>query len=98
MPEPLPDDPQFNTAYRFGAIFLAEPYPGGAGRPDLAIALLQKGLAARPDKWEYMEDIGFVHYWWRHDYEAAAQWFQRAAEQGHAQAQAILKQCLAGRV
>ena len=37
-------DPRFNIAYRFGAIFLAEPYPGGAGRPDLAIALLEKGL------------------------------------------------------
>ena len=41
-------DPLFNVAYRFGAIFLAEPYPGGAGRPDLAIALLEKGLQARP--------------------------------------------------
>jgi hypothetical protein len=73
-------DPQFNIAYRFGAIFLAEPFPGGAGRPDLAITLLQKGLAARPDKWEYMEDIGFVHYWWRHDYHAAAEWFDRASK------------------
>ena len=73
-------DPRFNIAYRFGAIFLAEPYPGGAGRPDLAIALLEKGLRERPDKWEYMQDIGFVHYWWRHDYPAAAAWFRRAGE------------------
>ena len=58
-------DPRFNIAYRFGSIFLAEPPPGGAGRPDLAIALLEKGLRERPDKWEYMQDIGFVHYWWR---------------------------------
>ena len=57
-------DPHFNIAYRFGAIFLAEPYPGGPGRPDLAIALLEKGLRREPDKWEYMQDIGFVHYWW----------------------------------
>src|SRR5438876_29010 len=73
-------DPRFNIAYRFGAVFLAEPSPGGAGRPDLAIALLEKGLAERPDRWEYMQDIGFVHYWWRHDYKAAAEWFQRASE------------------
>ena len=26
-------DPQFNLAYRFGAVFLAEAYPGGAGQP-----------------------------------------------------------------
>jgi hypothetical protein len=73
-------DPYFNIAYRFGSIFLAEAYPGGAGRPDLAIKLLEKGLAARPDKWEYMQDIGFVHYWWRHDYKSAAQWFDRAGQ------------------
>jgi tetratricopeptide (TPR) repeat protein len=71
-------DPRFNIAYRFGSIFLAEPYPGGAGRPDLAIALLEKGLQERPDKWEYMQDIGYVHYWWRQDYPEAARWFERA--------------------
>jgi len=73
-------DPRFNIAYRFGSVFLAEPFPRGAGRPDLAIALLQKGLRERPDKWEYMEDIGFVHYWYVHDYRAAALWFQNASE------------------
>jgi hypothetical protein len=73
-------DPRFNIAYRFGAIFLAEPPSGGAGRPDLAIALLEKGLRERPDKWEYMQDIGFVHYWWRHDYKEAAKWFDKAGQ------------------
>lgn len=72
-------DPRFNVAYRFGAIFLAEPYPSGPGRPDLAVALLQKGLRERPDKWEYMQDIGFVHYWYGRDYATAATWFDRAA-------------------
>jgi hypothetical protein len=72
-------DPRFNIAYRFGAIFLAEAPPAGAGRPDLAIALLEKGLAAQPSHWEFAQDIGFVHYWWRHDYERAADWFARAA-------------------
>jgi hypothetical protein len=73
-------DPRFNLAYRFGAIFLAEAPPAGPGRTDLAIALLEKGLAERPDHWEYMQDIGFVHYWWRHDYTAAAEWFRRGSE------------------
>lgn len=72
-------DPMFNIAYRFGSVFLAEPYPGGPGRPDLAVALLEKGLRARPDKWEYMQDIGFVHYWYVQDYRAAAQWFDKAS-------------------
>ena len=74
-------DPHFRAAYRFGSIFLAEPYPGGPGRPDQAISLLEKGLAAEPDNWEYMQDIGFVHYWWDHDYQAAGTWFARSAEQ-----------------
>jgi tetratricopeptide (TPR) repeat protein len=73
-------DPRFNIAYRFGSVFLAEPYPAGPGRPDLAIALLEKGLRENPNKWEYMEDIGFVHYWYDHDYRAAAEWFQKASE------------------
>ena len=74
-------DPYFRAAYRFGSIFLAEPYPGGPGRPDQAISLLEKGLAVEPDNWEYMQDIGFVHYWWAHDYQAAGTWFARSAEQ-----------------
>ena len=71
-------DPRFNIAYRFGAIFLAEAYPDGPGRPDLAVKLLEKGIRHMPDKWEYLMDIGFVHYWWLHDYEEATTWFQRA--------------------
>jgi hypothetical protein len=73
-------DPLFNIAYRFGAVFLAEAQPSGAGRPDLAMALLEKGMRARPDKWEYMQDIGFVHYWYLHDYQTAATWFRKAAD------------------
>jgi tetratricopeptide (TPR) repeat protein len=73
-------DPRFGIAYRFGSIFLAEAPPGGAGRPDLAIALLEKGLREQPDAWDYMQQVGFVHYWWRHDYEAAATWFDRASK------------------
>lgn len=72
-------DPYFSIAYRFGAIFLGEPFPGGPGRPDLAIALLRKGLAAQPDKWQYMQDLGFVYYWHLRDYRTAAETFQRAA-------------------
>ena len=70
-------DSRFTVAYRFGAIFLAEPHPGGAGRPDQAIALLKKGLAFNPAKWDYYHDIGFIYYWNLHDYKNAAEWFNR---------------------
>jgi hypothetical protein len=73
-------DPYFNIAYRFGAIFLSEALPGGPGRPDQAIALLKKGAAAQPGKWQYLHDIAFVYYWHLRDLEASALWFQRASE------------------
>jgi len=72
-------DPHFNIAYRFGSIFLSEPYPAGPGRTDQAIALLERGLAADPKRWQYAQDAGFVHYWWRQDYKSAAEWFDRAS-------------------
>jgi hypothetical protein len=86
MLDPLLDlttslDPYFTIAYRFGAIFLSEAAPGGPGRPDRAIALLEKGIAAQPHKWQYFHDIAFVHYWHMRDAVGAATWFQRAAEQ-----------------
>lgn len=73
-------DPRFDAAYRLGAVFLAEPPPGGAGRPDLAVALLRKGFASVPGRWQYLQDIGFIHYWWLRDRDEAARWFQRAAD------------------
>jgi hypothetical protein len=74
-------DPYFNIAYRFGAIFLSEKPPGGPGRPDQAVDLLRKGIAAQPGKWQYYHDIAFVHYWSIGDAVAAADWFRRAAAQ-----------------
>jgi hypothetical protein len=73
-------DPYFTIAYRFGAIFLSEAAPGGPGRPDQAIALLRKGVIAQPEKWQYVHDIAFVYYWHLRDLEAAARWFNRAAD------------------
>jgi len=73
-------DPYFDVAYKFGAIFLAEEYPAGAGRPDQAIAILRKGLQAQPDRWQLAQEVGFVYYWWLHDYDNAATWFNRAAD------------------
>jgi tetratricopeptide (TPR) repeat protein len=72
-------DPRFNVAYRFGAIFLSEQPPGGPGRADQAIALLEKGVQHNPNRWEYHQDIGFVHYWWTGDYARAADAFSKGA-------------------
>ena len=72
-------DPHFNIAYRFGAIFLSLDPPDGPGRTDQAIALLNKGLAANPSRWQYAHDIGFIYYWYAGDYRQAANWFERAS-------------------
>ena len=72
-------DPRFNIAYRFGAILLSEGYPNGPGRPDQAVALLEKGIGESPDRWEYYYDAGFIYYWWRDDAKVAADWFLRGA-------------------
>ena len=74
-------DPQFMIAYRFGSIFLSEPPPGGPGRPDLALRLLEKGVAHSPERWQYYQDIGFVHYWWTREFAKAADAFSKGAAQ-----------------
>jgi tetratricopeptide (TPR) repeat protein len=73
-------DPYFNVAYRFGAVFLSLSPPNGPGRSDQAIALLEKGLAHNPARWQFAHDIGFVHYFHTRDYAQAARWFARAAD------------------
>jgi hypothetical protein len=72
-------DPRFVVAYRFGAIFLSEPMPGGPGRPDQAVSLLERGAAQMPQRWEFLHDIGFVYALSVRDYARAAEWFNRAA-------------------
>lgn len=72
-------DPRFNIAYRFGAIFLSMQPPNGPARSDQAIALLEKGLANNPTRWQYAHDIGFIEYWYTGNRAAAASWFARAA-------------------
>lgn len=72
-------DPHFFTAYIFGALFLAEPFPAGPDRLDLGVALLEKGLRAEPSQWQYAQYLGFLHYWHGGDRNEAARQFERAA-------------------
>jgi hypothetical protein len=65
-------DPGLIPAYRFGAIFLSEPGNVGAGRTDLAIQLVKRGIAANPEEWRLGTDLGFLYYWRTKDYPNAA--------------------------
>jgi hypothetical protein len=65
-------DPKLIVAYRFGAIFLSEPAGSGTGRPDLAVELVKRGIAANPDQWQLYSDLGFIYYWRMKDFQDAA--------------------------
>ncbi len=65
-------DPKLVVAYRFGAIFLSEPSPVGAGRPDLAIELVKRGIAENPENYFLSGDLGFLYYWRMKDYPRAS--------------------------
>jgi hypothetical protein len=65
-------DPKLLPAYHFGAIFLSQPGDSGAGRPDLAVKLVKRGIAANPKRWGLYADLGFLYYWHFQDYKDAA--------------------------
>jgi hypothetical protein len=68
-------DPNLLIAYRFGSMFLSEPPPRGAGKPELGIELLQRGIRANPNYWRFYEDLGFIYYFDLQDYPKAADAF-----------------------
>jgi tetratricopeptide (TPR) repeat protein len=64
-------DPYLVPAYHFGAFFLSEKQ-GGAGRPDLAVTLVKKGVAANPNNTQLSADLGFLYYMKLKDYDKAS--------------------------
>jgi len=73
-------DPHLLIAYRFGSLFLAGKPPEGAGDPQRAIYLLERGIVNNPDYWRMWEDLGFIYYWDMKDYAHAARAFQTGSE------------------
>jgi tetratricopeptide (TPR) repeat protein len=73
-------DPHLLIAYRFGSLFLAGKPPEGAGDPQRAIHLLERGIVNNPDYWRLWEDLGFIYYWDMKDYAHAARAFQTGSE------------------
>jgi len=65
-------DPKIIVAYRFGAVFLSESGSDRAGRPDLAVQLVKRGIAANPDEWRLDTDLGFLYYWRLRDYNSSS--------------------------
>jgi hypothetical protein len=73
-------DPRLEMAYRYGAIFLSEPSPLGAGRPREGIEVLATGARNNPASWRLRQDLGFFHYIYLHDAGRAAAILNEAAE------------------
>ena len=69
-------DPNLLIAYRFGAMFLSDAPPRGAGEPDHAVKLLQRGIKANPEQWRLYQDLGNVYYFDKRDYLKASQAFE----------------------
>jgi hypothetical protein len=69
-------DPNLTVAYHFGATFLSDAPPRGAGQPDQAVALLERGIQANPDQWRFYQDLGNVYYFDKKDYAKASQAFE----------------------
>jgi tetratricopeptide (TPR) repeat protein len=65
-------DPQFLEPYYYGAFILPDI------DPNEAIALLNQGIAANPDKWRLYQHLGYV-YWQRGDYQKAAEVYAAGA-------------------
>ncbi len=83
--EPLLDitttlDPHLVVAYQFGSVFVAQQPPQGAGDPDAAVALVERGIRENPNSWRLYYGLGFIHYMERHDYKAAQDAFVRGAQ------------------
>jgi tetratricopeptide (TPR) repeat protein len=77
-------DPHLMPAYRFGSTFLSDAVPRGAGRPDLAVELLERGLQANPEEWRLYQDLGNVYYFDEKDYAKASEAFAEGSKNPNA--------------
>lgn len=60
-------DPRLEIAYRYGATFLAEQRPLGAGDPEAAILLLRRGVTRNPLNWRLRQDLGLFYVFFLND-------------------------------
>ncbi len=77
-------DPHLIVAYQFGSTFLAQKPPEGAGQPEKAVELIDRGIRENPDTWQLYYELGFLQYMELHDEVAAARSFQRGSQIPHA--------------
>lgn len=72
-------DPRLEIAYHYGAIFLCESHPTGAGDCPRGLALLEKGIRHNPTNWRLRQDLGFFTFTFLADAQKGAQILREAA-------------------
>jgi hypothetical protein len=72
-------DPKLLPAYEFGSIFLAQKPPEGAGNPQAATRLVEKGIRENPNAWRLYYDLGFIYWLELRDPAKAADAFERGS-------------------
>ena len=73
-------DPHMIIAYEYGSVFLSDKPPNGAGQPDKAVALIEKGIRENPEYWRLYFTLGFVQYLDRNDPKAAREAFEKGSQ------------------
>lgn len=72
-------DPKLTIAYEYGSIFLAQKPPDGAGEPDQAVTLIERGIQHNPENWHLYYTLGFIYGSELRDYRSAAKVFAEGA-------------------
>lgn len=73
-------DPRMEIAYRYGAVFLSEAPPVGAGRPREGIEVLREGAQRNPRSWRLRQNLGFFYFLYLRDARRAAAVLDQAAD------------------
>ena len=73
-------DPKLLPAYHFGSVFLAQKPPEGAGNPQAAARLVEKGIRENPGAWRLYYDLGYIYWLELKDPARAADAFERGSQ------------------
>ncbi len=72
-------DHRFSIVYRYGAVFLSEPIPIGAGQPKAGVALLSKGADRNPLDWRLRQEQGLFTFFYLNDAKAGSEILHQAS-------------------
>ena len=73
-------DARFEIVYRYGAVFLSEARPIGAGRPEAGVEFLKKGADRNLANWRLRQDQGLFTFVYLEDAHRGSEVLLQAAE------------------